>query len=55
VNYKLCASAAKEQLTEEEWDEYACSSSSSRLEKGSSRSCEEVHEIKSIIKELQLA
>ncbi len=54
LDYKLRASAAKEQLTEEEWDEYACSSSS-MLEKGSSRSCEEVHEIKSIIKELELA
>lgn len=54
MNYKLCASAAKEQLTEEEWYEYACSSTS-KLEKGSSRSCEEVHEIKSIIKELELA
>ncbi len=54
MDYKLRASAAKEQLTEEEWDEYACSSSS-MLEKGSSRSCEEVHEIKSIIKELELA
>jgi hypothetical protein len=52
LDYKLRASAAKEQLTEEECDEYACSS---RLEKGSSRSCEEVHEIKSIIKELELA
>jgi hypothetical protein len=51
----VCASATKEQLTEEEeCDEYACSSSS-RLEKGSSRSSQEVHEIKSIIKELELA
>jgi hypothetical protein len=54
LGYKLRASAAKEQLTEEEWYEYACSSTS-KLEKGSSRSCEEVHEIKSIIKELELA
>jgi hypothetical protein len=37
-----------------EWDEYACSTTR-KLEKGSSRSCEEVHEIKSIIKELELA
>jgi hypothetical protein len=54
LNYKLRASAAKEQLTEKEWDEYACSTTR-KLEKGSSRSCEEVHEIKSIIKELELA
>lgn len=54
MDYKLRASAANEQLTEEEWDEYACSSTS-KLEKDSSRSCEEVHEIKSIIKELELA
>jgi hypothetical protein len=54
LDYKLRVSAANEQLTEEEWDEYACSSTS-KLEKRSSRSREEVHEIKSIIKELELA